>query len=162
MRKRPMRVLLLAAFAAIAACHDPFVEQAEAAAPAKLDRTTVQVVTSDGKSHSYKVEIARTPEEQARGLMFRRSMPRDAGMLFPFDPPRPASFWMENTHIPLDIIFIGPDGRIQSIARNTATLSDAPIHAAPGPVRLILEINAGVSEQLGITPGDRVTHRLLP
>jgi uncharacterized membrane protein (UPF0127 family) len=100
--------------------------------------------------------------------MWRGSMLPDRGMIFDYGAPidlSPSSgrgFWMRNTYIPLDIIFIAPDGRIQSIARNTQTLSDAPIHAAAGPVRLILEINAGLSEQLGILPGDKVSHRLLP
>jgi uncharacterized membrane protein (UPF0127 family) len=141
--------------------------------PANAPRVTpgstepLTITTAQGPVR-FQVELADTDEERAQGLMWRGSMPADRGMVFDYggsvdlSPASGRGFWMRNTYIPLDIIFIGPDGRIQSIASNTPTLSDAPIHAAPGPVRLILEINAGLSEQLGISPGDRVAHRLLP
>ena len=141
--------------------------------PANVPRVTpretepLEIATANGPVR-FQVELADTEEERAQGLMWRGSMPVDRGMIFDYGAPidlSPTSgrgFWMRNTYIPLDIIFIGPDGRIQSIARNTQTLSDAPIHAAAGPVRLILEINGGLSEQLGILPGDKVTHRLMP
>jgi hypothetical protein len=78
-------------------------------------------------------------------------------MLFVFDPPRPASFWMRNTLISLDMLFIDADGRIVNIAERTTPQSDAP-HRSAGPVRAVLEINGGLSAMLGIAPGDRVAH----
>ena len=77
-------------------------------------------VHHDGKQHKFRVEVARTTEEQAKGLMFRTAMGADEGMLFPFDPPRDASFWMKNTVIPLDIVFIGTDGKVLNISANAA------------------------------------------
>lgn len=137
-------------------------------APRVTPRETepLEIVTAGGPVR-FQVEVADDEPERSQGLMWRGSMPADRGMIFDYGQPidlSPTSgrgFWMRNTYIPLDIIFIGPDGRIQSIARATQTLSDRPIHAAAGPVRLILEINGGLSEQLGILPGDKVNHRLL-
>jgi uncharacterized membrane protein (UPF0127 family) len=138
-------------------------------APRVVPRETepLEIATADGPVR-FQVEVADSEPERNQGLMWRGSMPADRGMIFDYGAPidlSPTSgrgFWMRNTYIPLDIIFISPDGRIQSIARATQTLSDRPIHAAPGPVQLILEINGGLSEQLGILPGDKVSHRLLP
>ena len=120
----------------------------------------LQVRTSRGPV-TFQVELADTDEERARGLMFRGSMPADRGMIFVFDQAAPQAFWMQNTYIPLDIIYIGADGRIVSIAKNTPTLSETPIPSG-APARYVLEINAGLSDRHGIAPGDRVTHRLLP
>ena len=102
------------------------------------------------------MEIARTPEEQATGLMNRGELAPDRGMIFPYDPPRDASFWMKNTLIPLDMIFIRPDGTIARIAENTVPLSLDPV-ASLEPVAAVLEIAGGRSAELGIRPGDRVT-----
>ncbi len=93
--------------------------------------------------------------EQAQGLMNRRALAPDAGMLFPFDPPRAASFWMRNTLIPLDLIFIRPDGRIARIATGVP-LSEEPIEVAE-PLTAVLEIPGGRAAQLGIAAGDRVS-----
>jgi uncharacterized membrane protein (UPF0127 family) len=104
----------------------------------------------------FKVEIARTGAEQARGLMFRAAMGANEGMLFPSDPPREGvAFWMKNTVIPLDIIFIGPDRRVLNIAAKAVPYSLVPIPAA-GPVAGVLELNGGRAAELGIVPGDRV------
>jgi uncharacterized membrane protein (UPF0127 family) len=104
----------------------------------------------------FRVEVARTPTEQARGLMFRDKMGSDEGMIFPANPPRAnVAFWMKNTVIPLDIIFIGIDGRIINIAANTVPYSLQPVPAA-GVVSAVLEINGGRAAQLGIVPGDMV------
>ena len=84
-------------------------------------------IRSGGQSHAFRVEVARTEEEQASGLMFRESLAPDAGMLFPFPVPRPASFWMKNTLIPLDMIFVRPDGSIGRIAVNTIPHSPEPV-----------------------------------
>lgn len=103
----------------------------------------------------FKVEVARTGAEQAKGLMFRTAMGANEGMIFPFDPPRAGvAFWMKNTVIPLDIIFIGADHRIVNIA-NAVPYSLDPLPAA-GPVSGVLEINGGRAAQLGIAAGDKV------
>lgn len=114
------------------------------------------VITSDGRSHRFTVEVARTVEEQAQGLMFRESLAPDAGMLFPFVPPRAASFWMKNTLIPLDMIFVRPDGSIARIAVNTVPHSLEPV-AVEEPMAAVLELAGGRSVELGIEEGDTVT-----
>lgn len=124
----------------------------------RLPVETLSVETASGPQ-TFEVEIADNDEERGRGLMFRREMARDHGMLFDFDPPREVSFWMRNTHLSLDIIFIAPDGRILNIAENTTPYSDEPIPGL-GVARGVLEINAGLSRQLGIAAGDRVRHRI--
>lgn len=112
-------------------------------------------VTSGSKVHQFRVELARTPQEQAKGLMFRTEMGVDEGMIFPFDPPRGASFWMRNTVIPLDLIFVAPDGRISNIAANAIPYDETPLTSI-GEARAVLELNGGRAAQLGIKPGDRV------
>lgn len=107
------------------------------------------------KKLSFRVEVARTGPEQAKGLMFRTAMGPDEGMIFPMDPPRGASFWMRNTVIPLDIIFIGVDGRISNVAANAEPYSERPLESA-GLVKAVLELNGGRAAELGIVPGDRV------
>ena len=90
------------------------------------------------------------------GLMHRQSLAPDRGMIFPYDPPRPASFWMKNTLIPLDLIFVRSDGTIGSIAANAVPLSLDPIPSGE-PVAAVLEIAGGRSAELGIGPGDKVS-----
>lgn len=112
-------------------------------------------IESDGKRHDFTVEMARSPQEQARGLMFRTELAPDAGMLFPFEPAKTASFWMKNTPIPLDIVFIRADGTIESIAAETEPYSLAPVQSGE-PVAAVLEIAGGRAAALGIEPGDTV------
>ena len=116
-------------------------------------------IKAPDKTHVFTVEVARTPEEQAKGLMFRTSLPENGGMLFPFEKPRFASFWMKNTPTPLDILYIRADGTIARIAENTEPLSTRTIPSGE-PVLSVLEINGGVARQLGIKPGDTVEHSL--
>ena len=106
-------------------------------------------------THHFVVEVARTPEEQAQGLMNRNSLEPMCGMIFPFPAPKVASFWMKNTLIPLDMIFIRADGTIANIEANTVPLSLQPVYAVE-PVTAVLEIAGGRAEQLGIKPGDKV------
>ena len=113
-------------------------------------------VTHGGKRHEFRVEVARSREEQGKGLMFRTAMGADEGMIFPENPPRVPSFWMRNTVIPLDIIYIGLDGRILNIAANAVPYDETPLTAA-GPSSGVLELNGGRAAQLGIKPGDKVT-----
>jgi uncharacterized membrane protein (UPF0127 family) len=114
-------------------------------------------ITSKNGAHIFGVEMAVTPEEQAKGLMFRKELPEGQGMLFDFHQEQPTSFWMKNTYVSLDMIFIRGDGRILRIAENTVPLSEALVPSG-GPVRAVLEVVAGTAKKLGIAPGDRVNH----
>ena len=127
-----------------------------ASAPAACDPSTITILTGEGKAR-FAVEIADDPREQSRGLMYRPELAEDAGMLFVYDPPRQASFWMRNTMIPLDMVFIDDTGRVESVAVRRDTYSDR-VSASEGEVRAVLEINAGLSEKLGIDPGDQALH----
>jgi uncharacterized membrane protein (UPF0127 family) len=120
----------------------------------------LEIATARG-TVKFEVELADSPAEQQQGLMWRGSMPADHGMIFDFGQADARSFWMKNTYIPLDIIFIRDDGRILSVAQNTTPLSEAPVPSF-GAARAVLEINAGLSEKLGIAPGNRVRHRIFP
>ena len=123
-------------------------------------KTTSLVIESlSGEKHSFDVEIARTPAELAHGLMFRESMPRDHGMLFIFNDSAERRFWMKNTLIPLDIIFIKADGTINRV-HPEAVPHDLTSIPSYGPVKGVLEINGGVAQELGIEKGDRVRHAL--
>jgi uncharacterized membrane protein (UPF0127 family) len=101
--------------------------------------------------------LAVTPEDQAKGLMYRRELPEGQGMLFDFHREQPTTFWMKNTYVSLDMIFIRADGRILRIAENTVPLSEALVSSG-GPVRAVLEVVAGTARKLGLAPGDRVAH----
>jgi len=121
----------------------------------KIDVT----VESANGSHVFHVEVARTAAEQERGLMFRTNIPEDGGMIFTPYPaegvPREASFWMKNTPTALDILFIRADGSIARIGENAVPFSEDNVKSGE-PVAAVLEINAGVSEKLGIKAGDKV------
>jgi uncharacterized membrane protein (UPF0127 family) len=113
-------------------------------------------VRSTTGEHRFTVEIAATPEQQARGLMYRRSLADDRGMVFPYDPPQAVGFWMKNTLIPLDILFIRADGRIARIAARTTPQSLDPVPSGE-PIATVLEIRGGRAAELGIREGDLVT-----
>ena len=115
---------------------------------------TLEIVSKTGV-HPFAVELATNDAERTRGLMFRKELPEGRGMLFDFERDQPVSFWMHNTYISLDMIFIRGDGRILSIAQNTEPLSDRLIPSG-GPVRAVLEVIAGTASRLGIEAGDRV------
>ncbi|HEX2135578.1 MAG TPA: DUF192 domain-containing protein [Microvirga sp.] len=117
------------------------------------------IVTQGGQRHAFKVEVARNDADRAQGLMFRRSMPPDWGMLFDFGRVEPVSMWMKNTYLPLDMLFIRPDGSIARIAANAEPLSTRAIPSGE-PVLAVLELNAGTAARLGIRAGDRVEHPL--
>ncbi|MDY8108056.1 DUF192 domain-containing protein [Fulvimarina sp. 2208YS6-2-32] len=119
----------------------------------------VRIVTGTA-THTIEAEIADTDEERRVGLMFREEMAPDHGMLFDFDETRPVTMWMENTLIPLDMLFIEEDGTILSIKRNAEPLSRATIPSG-GPVRYVLELNGGTARRLGIEPGDTVEHAMI-
>lgn len=115
------------------------------------------IVPQDGHTVILRVEIAETPREQQYGLMFRQTLPRDQGMLFLFSPPRKIGLWMKDTPVPLDFIFVGADGRILSVAENQEPFSLRRVDS-PGPVRAVLEINAGEANNLGIARGALLRH----
>ena len=113
------------------------------------------IVRSDAGARTFRVEVARTEPQRRRGLMFRRHLAADAGMLFLFDREGPVSMWMRNTRIPLDMLFIARGGRIVRIEERTVPLSEATIPSG-WPVVAVLELNAGTVSRLGIRPGSRV------
>ena len=134
-----------------------------AAADSRAMRLPVQMVklvaqTAAGDKF-FSIEVADEPSEQERGLMFRDDMPDDRGMLFDLGTTRHASFWMENTPMPLDLLFIGEDGRVRAILPGRP-FSRAAI--SPGvPVRFVLELKQGTAQMNGIAPGDRLRHPVI-
>jgi len=147
--------LSLALAAALAAC-TPSATTPEAPlerAESGLEQVPLTITSSTGV-HRFIVEVARSPEEQQRGMMFRQSVAPDKGMIFPYDPPQPVAFWMKDTLIPLDIIFIRAD---RTIARITTAVPLSEDQVPSGePVVAVLEIAGGRAAQLGIKPGDKV------
>ncbi len=120
-------------------------------------RDELAIVTGHGR-HVFRVEIADDPEERMQGLMFRKSLAPDAGMLFLSGRNEPQSFWMKNTEIPLDLLFIAKDGRIADLHERSVPFSLQPI-ASKVPVWAVLEVAGGTVAKLGVKPGDRVEHR---
>jgi uncharacterized protein len=121
-----------------------------------LERVPLTIRSANGV-HRFNVDVARTFEQQERGLMWVNQLARDRGMIFPFDPPQSAVFWMKNTLIPLDMLFIRADGTIARIA--TARPLDLTAVPAGEPVAAVLEIRGGRAAELGIRPGDHVEWR---
>ncbi|WP_439533956.1 DUF192 domain-containing protein [Polymorphobacter sp.] len=121
-----------------------------------LPEQTVTMVTRTG-SHRYVVDLAATSDQQSCGLMFRETMARDRGMIFPFSPPRQASFWMMNTPLPLDLVFVGPDDRVVSIGAGKP-YSRAMIDSG-GITAAVIELNAGEATRIGLRPGDKVRRK---
>jgi uncharacterized membrane protein (UPF0127 family) len=116
--------------------------------------STLEIVSATGV-HAFNVELATTEPERERGLMFRKELPQGQGMLFDFFTDQPVSFWMHNTYISLDLIFIRSDGRIARIAESAEPMSDNLIPSG-APVRAVLEVVAGTARDLGIKAGDKV------
>jgi hypothetical protein len=117
---------------------------------------TLVLKTASG-DHNFNIEVMITNQERALGLMFRRSLPENGGMLFLYDPPQPAPMWMKNTLIPLDMVFISAEGKVHRIEQNTEPFSTAPI-SSDGAVIGVLELNAGEAEKIGLKPGDKVVY----
>jgi uncharacterized membrane protein (UPF0127 family) len=127
-----------------------------AAAPARAaGQDTIDIVTRTGV-HAFSVELATNTAEREVGLMFRKELPEGHGMLFDFQTEQQVQFWMHNTYIPLDMIFIAADGRIVHVAENAKPMSDDLIPSVH-PVRAVLEVIAGTARKFSIAPGDRVT-----
>ena len=130
---------------------------ASALAPAlcgELD--SLEIVTATGR-HAFQVEIVDNDATREHGLMDRRYMAADHGMLFEFDHEAPVSFWMKNTYIPLDMIFIAPSGVVTHIAANAEPLSERVIPSG-GPCVAVLELNGGTAASIGLKVGDKVRH----
>lgn len=117
----------------------------------------VAVIHSGGESFSFAIEIADDDAERARGLMFRENLAPDAGMLFDFSEERPVAFWMQNTLIPLDMLFIRADGSIARIHAEAVPMDRTSIPSGE-PVRFVLEIPGGRAAELGIAAGDTLDH----
>jgi uncharacterized protein len=123
--------------------------------PPRLGRGKVTFFSDTDNKKAVSVEIAKEDAHRQRGLMFRKSMPEDEGMLFIFEDSRPLSFWMHNTCIPLDMIFVAPDGTIVGIEENTPTLSDDTFSSGCD-ARFVIEMNAGWARKNGVQAGQRV------
>jgi uncharacterized membrane protein (UPF0127 family) len=119
------------------------------------------VIHAGGSAYKFEVEIVTTPETRAQGLMFRKSMAANAGMLFIYPASQPVSFWMKNTLIPLDMLFLKADGQIAHIAHNAVPLDETPIDSGAA-VNAVLEVNGGTAAALGLKEGDRVEYRTHP
>jgi uncharacterized membrane protein (UPF0127 family) len=117
------------------------------------------VVVSGGREIKFEIELATNEAERERGLMFRKQLGAYEGMLFDFYREMPVSFWMKNTLIPLDMVFIAADGTIRNVHANAVPLSTDTI-PSEYPVRAVLEINGGSARLLGIKPGDKVRHQI--
>lgn len=153
-----IRFAALLALGLLAACSSPQTAP-DNSVQAQAGPTLLPVVIRTAKgSHRFDVEVAVTPQEQNKGLMFRKELGPASGMLFPMDPPRTASFWMKDTLIPLDMLFIGADGRIINIRERAVPGSTATIESA-GPARAVLELNGGTAARLNLKAGDRVRHK---
>lgn len=120
-----------------------------------IDLAVIHEDQSARRIHHFRVEVASTPEAQEKGLMFRTAMGPDEGMIFPMSNGQPATFWMKNTVIPLDIIFIDLNGRISNIAANARPYDETQLPSV-GVVSGVLELDGGRAAQLGIGPGDAV------
>jgi len=131
--------------------------RADSSGPVTFGHSEVKVATLGGASFRFAVEVAETPDQLHQGLMFRDAMADDAGMLFLLGTEEVASFWMRNTFLPLDMLFIARDGRVTDVHRNAAPGSTAIISSTV-PVVAVLEVNAGITGRLGIHSGDRVIH----
>ncbi|ABF54003.1 DUF192 domain-containing protein [Sphingopyxis alaskensis] len=148
-----MRIILTALALSLAL---PMAACSHDASEAEHAATTVVTITMAGKAHRFDVEVARSDAEQKQGLKFRTGLPANGGMLFPFEKPRIASFWMQDTLIPLDMIFIRADGSIDRIAENTIPGSLEPV-ASGGEVSAVLELAGGTAARLGIDESASVT-----
>lgn len=123
---------------------------------ADMRRDPLVIETSSGR-YSFTVEMAETEAEKATGLMFRQTLGRRAGMMFGHAKPTEITMWMKNTYISLDMIFIRKDGVVHRVARGTEPFSEEVV-ASQGDVLAVLEVAAGVADEIGVKPGDRIVH----
>ncbi len=148
-------LVLAAVLVALALFGAPTATRADVtAAPTGAALSSLTVLTEGGDAHPFRVEIVATPEDRARGLMFRKRMAESEGMIFVYPEPAPASFWMRNTLIPLDIIFADAKGKVLNIITGQP-LDETPL-PSDGAAQFVLEINGGLAQKLGISAGDRI------
>ncbi len=147
-----MKFLLLAALVILAGTANA---QTPTKAQPKLPTETLSIISDDGKTHVFTVELPVTEQEQATGEMFRKSIPADTGMLFMWPQPQVSEMWMENCPVPEDMVFIGADGTIKSIAENTVPYSLKNISSGV-PVMATLELQGGLTAAENINVGDKV------
>ncbi len=122
----------------------------------KMAIEPIEIVTASG-AHRLRVEVARTPDQRERGLMFRTSLPADGGMLFDFHEERPVAMWMKNTPLSLDMVFVSRAGKVVSLALAAEPYSERVISSG-GPALAVIELAAGVAQRLSIAVGDTVKH----
>lgn len=144
---------LIASATLIAACANSSAARGENPFPA-LPQAEIEAVTASG-THRFTVWIAADDRSRQRGLMFVRELPGDRGMLFLFEHPQEAAFWMKDTYLSLDLVFIEPAGTVVNIASDARPFSLEPI-PSNGPVIAVLEVPAGTARRIGLAPGDRV------
>ena len=144
-----MAAVLMLAGAARAQNDDPTGPQP------KLATESLTIISDDGKSHVFKVEVAKSEQQQDTGLMFRPEVAADTGMLFPWPQPQVSEMWMKNTITPLDMVFIGADGTVKAIAEDTVPYSLRSISSGV-PVLATLELQAGITAAENINVGDKV------
>ena len=115
------------------------------------------MLKTDSGDHNFNIEVATTDQERALGLMFRRSLPENGGMLFLYEQPQPAAMWMKNTLIPLDMVFISPEGKVHRIEANAEPFSTAVI-PSEGDIVGVLELKGGEAGRIGLKRGDKVLY----
>lgn len=157
-------ICLLAAFALIS-FSPKFLPSSQARPTDLVTKAQTLPITAQAKIGDtvINLEVARTIPEQSKGLMYRPELPPDRGMLFPFNPPQPVSFWMKNCLIALDMIFLR-QGEVIGITDNVppCEIEPCPVYPSPGPVDAVLEIGAGQAAVLGLQVGDRIQIKPLP
>jgi len=152
-----MRNMLIALLLTLAAAFTFGAAVAQDGEPMILPTDPITLVVETGRGErSFTIEVADTDQERSAGLMFRRNMADDHGMLFVFEQTRRVAFWMKNTPMPLDLVFIGDNGRVEAILPGEP-FSTAPI-APDAPVRFVLELRAGTAQKAGMSNGDTVRH----
>ncbi len=158
-RKISFAVVMVAMLLGYLLSHPALAPPPDATLKTPLDVERVLVTLKNGDTHEFDLEIARAPVDIEIGLMFRKKMDKDHGMMFQLgQPPREVSFWMKNTLIPLDMLFVAEDGTIVNIHRNAVPQSLTAIPSVQ-PVTCVIELNGGRAEKLGINIGDKVVHR---
>jgi hypothetical protein len=152
-----LAIIRRAAFAALLVfCAADLLANRPAAGAEAMRRDMLELAIGEAR-HRLSVEIAETPAEKAKGLMFRRTLGEMEGMLFLYAEPQEVSMWMRNTYLPLDMVFVAIDGTVTRIAERTTPFSEKQI-LSDGPVLAVLEVNGGLAEKLGLKPGDRLIH----
>jgi uncharacterized protein len=139
-------------------CPSPAAPAVDKPRPPQGNLERLEIVTASG-THEFSVEVMRSGPQRERGLMFRRFLPQDRGMLFAFETERPVMMWMKNTYLSLDMIFIGRAGKVVGLAENAEPLSEKIITSG-APAYGVLEVNAGTAARIGLRIGDSVRHPL--